>query len=103
MQSVCSCAGETRLSPRVPMVSTRWRSKLPGTMRVTVIGSGYVGSVTGACLAYIGHRVTCVDTDQARIEKLRLGEVPIYEPGLQDLLALARERGGIAFETDLTA
>jgi len=44
-------------------------------MRVTVIGTGYVGTVTGACLAYLGHRVTCVDTDVAKIEKLRAGHL----------------------------
>src|SRR5215472_7230072 len=70
-------------------------------MRVTVIGTGYVGTVTGACLAFLGHRVTCVDTDVSKIEKLRLGESPIYEPGLDKLIALAQERGGIDFETDL--
>ena len=70
-------------------------------MRVTVIGTGYVGTVTGACLAYLGHRVTCVDTDLGKIEKLRLGQTPIYEPGLEELMALANERGGINFETDL--
>jgi UDPglucose 6-dehydrogenase len=70
-------------------------------MRVTVIGTGYVGTVTGACLAYLGHRVTCVDTDRAKIEKLRLGEAPIYEPGLEELIALANQRGGIDFETEL--
>src|SRR5579862_8937006 len=72
-------------------------------MRVTVIGTGYVGTVTGACLAYLGHRVTCVDTDQTKIEKLRLGQAPIYEPGLEELIALAQERGGVDFETDLAA
>src|SRR5207248_7996559 len=72
-------------------------------MRVTVIGTGYVGTVTGACLAYLGHHVTCVDTDLSKIEKLRMGETPIYEPGLEDLLALARQRGGISFETSLEA
>jgi len=71
-------------------------------MRVTVIGTGYVGAVTGACLAYLGHRVTCVDTDPSKIEKLRLGQAPIYEPGLEELLVLAGERGGIDFDTDLT-
>ncbi len=71
-------------------------------MRVTVIGTGYVGTVTGACLAFLGHRVTCVDTDRTKIEKLRLGEAPIYEPGLEDLIRLAAERGGIDFQTDLT-
>lgn len=72
-------------------------------MRVTVIGTGYVGTVTGACLAYLGHRVTCVDTNAAKIEKLRQGQAPIYEPGLEELLALANQRGGIDFETNLTA
>src|ERR1700688_2994070 len=72
-------------------------------MRVTVIGTGYVGTVTGACLAFLGHHVTCVDTDRAKIEKLRLGKAAIYEPGLEELLALAKERGAIDFETDLTA
>jgi UDPglucose 6-dehydrogenase len=70
-------------------------------MRVTVIGTGYVGTVTGACLAYLGHRVTCVDTDLSKIEKLRRGEPPIYEPGLQELIVSANERGGINFETGL--
>ena len=71
-------------------------------MRVTVVGTGYVGTVTGACLAYLGHRVTCVDTDQTKIERLRKGDPVIYEPGLEQLLALAIERGGIDFETDVT-
>jgi UDPglucose 6-dehydrogenase len=70
-------------------------------MRVTVIGTGYVGTVTGACLAYLGHRVTCIDTDARKIEKLRRGEMPIYEPHLEELLRLAAERGGIDFETEL--
>jgi UDPglucose 6-dehydrogenase len=68
-------------------------------MRVTVIGTGYVGTVTGACLAYCGHRVTCVDTDAHKIEKLRRGEMPIYEPCLEELLQLAAARGGIDFTT----
>jgi UDPglucose 6-dehydrogenase len=70
-------------------------------MRVTVIGAGYVGTVTGACLCYLGHRVTCVDTDGAKIAKLRRGESPIYEPHLPELLALAATHGGIDFATDL--
>ncbi len=72
-------------------------------MRVTVIGTGYVGTVTGACLAYFGHRVTCVDTDARKIEKLRQGEMPIYEPCLKELLELACARGGIDFTTELAA
>src|ERR1035438_653991 len=70
-------------------------------MRVTVIGTGYVGTVTGACLAYLGHRVTCVDTDESKIAKLQRGESPIYEPLLQEILELATQRGGIDFRTSL--
>jgi len=70
-------------------------------MRVTVIGTGYVGTVTGACLSYLGHHVTCVDTDASKIARLRRGESPIYEPHLETMLALAGERGGIDFSTEL--
>ena len=72
-------------------------------MRVTVIGTGYVGTVTGACLAYLGHRVTCVDTDESKIAKLQRGESPIYEPLLNELLESAAGRGGIDFRTSLAA
>src|SRR5215471_3462710 len=70
-------------------------------MRVTVIGTGYVGSVTGACLAYLGHHVTCVDTDEAKIAKWKAGQAPIYEPYLDELIALASRLGGIEFTTHL--
>jgi UDPglucose 6-dehydrogenase len=72
-------------------------------MRATVIGTGYVGAVTGACLAYLGHRVTCIDTDERKIARLRAGDIPIYEPHLAELLQLAASRGGIDFDTDLSA
>jgi len=71
-------------------------------MRVTVVGTGYVGTVTGACLAYLGHRVSCVDTDERKIARLRSGDPVIYEPGLEQLLALALARGGIDFTADLS-
>src|SRR5215472_184746 len=71
-------------------------------MRVTVIGTGYVGLVSGACLAYLGHRVSCVDSDAEKIGVLAKGDVPIFEPHLDQLLALARENGAIDFTTDLT-
>ena len=71
-------------------------------MRVTVIGTGYVGTVTGACLSYLGHHVTCVDTDAGKIARLRRGESPIYEPHLETMLSLAAERGGIEFTTELS-
>jgi UDPglucose 6-dehydrogenase len=70
-------------------------------MRVTVIGTGYVGSVTGACLSYLGHHVTCVDTDEAKIAKWQRGEAPIYEPFLEELIAISQSRGGIEFTTEL--
>ena len=72
-------------------------------MRVTVIGTGYVGAVTGACLAYLGHRVTCIDTDEKKIARLQRGEPTIYEPHLPELLEGAGGRGGIDFDTDLSA
>ena len=72
-------------------------------MRVTVIGTGYVGTVTGACLAYLGHRVTCVDTDESKIARLQRGESPIYEPHLDKMLELAASGGGIDFTTELAA
>jgi UDPglucose 6-dehydrogenase len=71
-------------------------------MHVTVIGTGYVGTVTGACLSYLGHHVTCVDTDEAKIAKLKRGESPIYEPYLLEIIELAAKRGGIEFSTDVT-
>jgi UDPglucose 6-dehydrogenase len=70
-------------------------------MKVTVIGTGYVGTVTGACLAYLGHHVTCVDTDAGKIACLQRGESPIYEPHLERMLAFGAERGGIEFSTEL--
>src|SRR3954454_13057215 len=71
-------------------------------MHVTVIGTGYVGTVTGACLAYLGHHVTCVDTDAGKIARLCRGESPIYEPHLETMLSLAPERGGLEFSTELS-
>ena len=56
-------------------------------MNVAIIGTGYVGLVTGACLADFGHSVTCVDSVGPRIEALRRGELPIYEPGLGEIVA----------------
>ena len=70
-------------------------------MRITVIGTGYVGTVTGACLSYLGHHVVCVDSDSSKIEKLQRGESPIYEPHLEEMLKLASQRGGIEFTTGL--
>src|ERR1700741_1912047 len=59
-------------------------------MRVAIIGTGYVGLTTGVCLAYMGHSVSCLDTDASKIEALCAGRVPIYEPYLEELLEAAR-------------
>jgi UDPglucose 6-dehydrogenase len=59
-------------------------------MNVTIVGTGYVGLTTGLCLAYLGHKVHCLDVDESKVESLRRGELPFYEPHLDELLALAR-------------
>src|SRR6478672_5207270 len=79
------------------------RRGIEAIMRVTVIGAGYVGTVTGACLAYLGHRVSCVDVDVEKIAGFQRGEMPIYEPHLPELLADAADRGGIDFTTEVAA
>jgi len=70
-------------------------------MRVAMIGSGYVGLVSGACFADFGHRVVCVDKDAGRIASLSKGELPIYEPGLPELVARNAAQGRLSFSTDL--
>jgi UDPglucose 6-dehydrogenase len=72
-------------------------------MKITIIGTGYVGLVTGACLAEIGHDVFCLDVDPRKIEILNGGGVPIHEPGLQEIIARTRAAGRIRFSTDVEA
>jgi len=72
-------------------------------MKISVIGTGYVGLVSGVCFAEIGNDVTCIDIDKDKIERLEAGEVPIYEPGLEGLLRENRERGRLHFTTDTAA
>jgi UDPglucose 6-dehydrogenase len=71
-------------------------------MRVAMIGSGYVGLVSGACIADFGHHVTCVDKDARKISALLAGEIPIYEPGLSDLVRSNTEQGRLSFTTALS-
>jgi len=72
-------------------------------MNITIIGSGYVGLVTGACLADAGNHVFCLDLDEAKVATLNAGGVPIYEPGLETLLKRNREAGRLTFSTDVAA
>jgi len=72
-------------------------------MRIAVLGSGYVGLVCGACFADLGHFVTCADTDRGKIERLKAGRIPIFEPGLDPLIAENSKTGRLSFTTDLTA
>jgi UDPglucose 6-dehydrogenase len=72
-------------------------------MQVTIFGTGYVGLVTGTCLADVGNDVMCVDIDADKVARLQRGEVPIFEPGLDDLVANNRKAGRLRFTTDAAA
>src|SRR5688500_5965032 len=72
-------------------------------MRVTIFGTGYVGLVTGTCLAEVGHDVVCVDIDQAKVDGLNRGILPIYEPGLEPLVKANHATGKLRFTTDAPA
>ena len=72
-------------------------------MKITIIGTGYVGLVTGACFAEVGNEVMCLDLDQAKIKLLNDGGMPIFEPGLLEMVKRNREAGRLSFTTDVTA
>ena len=70
-------------------------------MKITVIGTGYVGLVTGTCLAEVGNEVLCLDVDPKKIATLKAGGIPIYEPGLEDMVKRNVEAGRLSFTTDI--
>jgi UDPglucose 6-dehydrogenase len=70
-------------------------------MKIAIIGSGYVGLVSGTCFADFGHTITCVDTDAAKVELLKAGKVPIYEPGLEEMVAKNIAEGRLSFTTSV--
>jgi UDPglucose 6-dehydrogenase len=72
-------------------------------MNVTVIGTGYVGLVTGACLADAGNHVFCLDLDENKIARLNRGEIPIFEPGLEPIVKRNRDAGRLHFSTEVAA
>src|SRR6202167_4468503 len=70
-------------------------------LKISVVGTGYVGLVTGACLAEIGHEVVCTDNDASKIETLGSGGIPIYEPGLEKVIPKAHKEGRLNFSANL--
>ena len=72
-------------------------------MHVAIVGAGYVGLVTAACLAHLGHDVVCVDVDARRVARLRQGHLPLHEPGLDELVAEGLASGRLAFAADAVA
>src|SRR5215472_376137 len=89
----------TNLKTNLSTSSKRNSEQRP--MNITIIGAGYVGLVTGTCFAESGNEVICVDIDRARIERLREGEVPSYEPGLTELVKRNLKDGRLTFETEV--
>ena len=70
-------------------------------MDIAVVGTGYVGLVTGACFSSSGNNVTCVDIDKNKVKSLRKGVVPFYEPGLEDIVKTNLKEGRLKFTTDI--
>src|ERR1700704_5089893 len=68
-------------------------------MQITILGAGYVGLVSAACFAEFGHKVACIDPDEVRIARLKKADIPIFEPGLNELVAKNLQNGTLRFDT----
>src|SRR5437588_3172992 len=93
--------GRERHGPPRPPIKTLGSARYPANMQVAMIGTGYVGLVSGACFADFGHRVTCVDRDPDKIKALMRGDVPMFEPGLTELVRSNVREGRLAFSLEL--
>jgi UDPglucose 6-dehydrogenase len=82
---------------RMPLSGTMYREQNRAARDIGVVGAGYVGLATAACLAHLGHRVRCLDRDEARVEHLRDGKIPFYEPGLEETVARGIRSGHLSF------
>src|SRR5216117_3146070 len=78
-------------------------TKGPALHSITVVGTGYVGLVTGACLADFGNRVTCVDNDAEKVKRLSALDLPFFEPGLPEIVARNVQEGRLKFDSDLAS
>src|SRR5205085_11659366 len=97
----CGAIGREKFAAALCLVRTvRWPGRKT-QMRIAMIGVGYVGLVSGACFADFGHRVSCIDKDMDKIAALERGEIPIFEPGLNQLVATNTAAGRLDFAIDL--
>src|SRR3954469_6816059 len=97
---LCPAPGRASGNQAIATPKVQRETERGSTMRLTMVGTGYVGLVTGVCFANTGNDVICLDVDARKIEKLRQGVCPIYEPGLTELMARNYESGRLRYTLD---